>query len=77
MVVAAVMVALLASSTSPRSRERFRGVLFEPRAILSDLDGVLVDSGAAIERAWRGFRPRHGLEAEPSTHRATGAAAST
>ena len=58
------MIALLASSTSPRNRERFRGVLFEPRAILSDLDGVLVDSGAAIERAWRGFAATHGLDAE-------------
>jgi sugar-phosphatase len=38
--------------------------MFEPRAVLSDLDGVLVDSGAAIERTWRRFAARHGLDAE-------------
>ena len=30
--------------------------------MLSDLDGVLVDSGAAIERTWRTFAERHGLD---------------
>ena len=38
--------------------------MFEPRAVLSDLDGVLVDSGAAIEATWRRFAERHGLDAE-------------
>lgn len=34
-------------------------------AVLFDLDGVLVDSGTAIERSWRRFAVRHGLpEAE-------------
>ncbi|KXK63652.1 hypothetical protein AWW66_01415 [Micromonospora rosaria] len=33
-------------------------------ALLFDLDGTLVDSGAAIERAWRGWSDRHGLDAE-------------
>jgi mannitol-1-/sugar-/sorbitol-6-phosphatase len=32
--------------------------------ILSDLDGVLVDSAATIEAAWRRFAERHGLDAE-------------
>ncbi|MGZ6642423.1 MAG: HAD-IA family hydrolase [Solirubrobacteraceae bacterium] len=32
------------------------------RAILSDLDGVLVDSHAAIMRAWRWWAARHGIE---------------
>ena len=31
-------------------------------AILFDLDGVLVDSGAAVERAWERWAARHGLE---------------
>lgn len=37
---------------------------FEPRALLCDLDGVLVDSGAAIVDAWTRFASRHGLDAE-------------
>lgn len=32
--------------------------------MLSDLDGVLVDSGAVIEATWRRFAGRHGLDAE-------------
>lgn len=31
-------------------------------AILFDLDGVLMDSGAAVERAWQRWAARHGLE---------------
>jgi mannitol-1-/sugar-/sorbitol-6-phosphatase len=33
-----------------------------PVVVLSDLDGVLVDSHAAIERAWRGWADRHGVQ---------------
>jgi mannitol-1-/sugar-/sorbitol-6-phosphatase len=33
-------------------------------AILSDLDGVLVDSHAAIMRAWRWWGARHGIAAD-------------
>jgi mannitol-1-/sugar-/sorbitol-6-phosphatase len=33
-------------------------------AILSDLDGVLVDSHASIMRAWRSWGARHGIEEE-------------
>jgi sugar-phosphatase len=29
--------------------------------VLSDMDGVLVDSGAAVERVWRRWAARHGL----------------
>lgn len=32
------------------------------RVILLDLDGVLVDSSAAVERAWRGWASRHDLD---------------
>jgi sugar-phosphatase len=34
------------------------------RAILSDLDGVLVDSHASIMRAWRSWGAVHGVEAQ-------------
>jgi sugar-phosphatase len=34
------------------------------RAILSDLDGVLVDSHASIMRAWHWWGARHGVEAD-------------
>jgi HAD superfamily hydrolase (TIGR01509 family) len=63
-VVATLVLALLAWSAAPRRRESFRGLLIEPLAVLSDLDGVLVDSGAAIELAWRRFAERNGLDPE-------------
>jgi sugar-phosphatase len=63
-VFATVVVALLSWSASPNRLEGFRGVIFEPRAVLSDLDGVLVDSGAAIDGTWIRFAERHGLDSE-------------
>lgn len=63
-VLATVMVAVLSRSAGPKRREEFRGLMFEPRAVLSDLDGVLVDSGAVIESTWRRFAGLHGLDAE-------------
>jgi HAD superfamily hydrolase (TIGR01509 family) len=63
-VVAIAIVAILGRSARPRGREDVRGLLFEPRAVLSDLDGVLVDSGPQIERTWRAFAERHQLDAE-------------
>jgi HAD superfamily hydrolase (TIGR01509 family) len=63
-VLAILGLALLAWSAEPRPRPRFRGLASEPRAVISDLDGVLVDSGAAIEAAWRRFAVRHGLDPE-------------
>ena len=63
-VLATMMVALLSRSAGPKPREEFRGLLSEPRAVLSDLDGVLVDSGAAIESTWCRFAARHGLDVE-------------
>jgi sugar-phosphatase len=39
-------------------------VAFEPRAVLSDLDGVLVDSTGSTTRAWRSFAERNGLDPE-------------
>ena len=35
----------------------------EPTAILFDMDGTLVDSDAVVERAWRDWARRHGLDA--------------
>ena len=58
-VLATLLLALLARSARPRRR----GLELEHHAVLSDLDGVLVDSGAAIERTWRTFAERHGLDA--------------
>jgi HAD superfamily hydrolase (TIGR01509 family) len=63
-VFSTLMVAVLARGAGRRRTERFRGLVFEPRAVLSDLDGVLVDSRAQIERTWRRFAQRHGLDAE-------------
>jgi len=61
-VVASVLAAGLSWRVIAARHRPFRGLLFEPRAVLSDLDGVLVDSAAVIERTWRGFADRHGLD---------------
>src|ERR1700761_3754861 len=37
---------------------------FSARAILFDLDGVLVDSTASVGRVWRVWAEHHGLEPE-------------
>lgn len=46
-------------------RVRCGGVLF-------DMDGVLLDSTPAVERAWRWWAQRHGLDADEVVHRAHG-----
>jgi HAD superfamily hydrolase (TIGR01509 family) len=61
-VAATVGLALLARSAGPRRRREVRGLPIEPRAVISDLDGVLVDSGPQIERTWLRFAERHGLD---------------
>lgn len=38
--------------------------LFECRAVLFDLDGVLVDSTECIEQSWRSWAKRHGRDAD-------------
>jgi HAD superfamily hydrolase (TIGR01509 family) len=58
-VLAVVALAVLARSAEPRPRRAF-----EPHAVISDLDGVLVDSAAQIEVTWRAFAARHGLDPE-------------
>jgi HAD superfamily hydrolase (TIGR01509 family) len=63
-VVSTLALAVLAGSAGPRRRREFRGLLFEPGAVLSDMDGVLVDSWPAIEATWRRFAERHGLDPE-------------
>jgi len=63
-VLATLALAFLARSAGPRHGPAFRGLVIEPRAVLSDLDGVLVDSAAAIESTWRAFAERHGLDPE-------------
>ena len=45
-------------------------------AILSDLDGVLIDSAAVVEHTWRTWAERHGLDADaivPTVHGRPGA----
>ncbi|MFI9175634.1 HAD-IA family hydrolase [Streptomyces lincolnensis] len=37
---------------------------FAPEALLFDMDGTLVDSTVVVERTWRRFAARHGLDAE-------------
>jgi len=59
---ASVLAAGLSWRVIAARHRPFRGLLFEPRAVLSDLDGVLVDSAAVIEQTWRGFADRHGLD---------------
>lgn len=49
---------------------RFEGS--EGAAILFDLDGVLVDSTAAVERAWLGWADQHGFLYEEVIHHAHG-----
>jgi sugar-phosphatase len=41
--------------------------IWAPAAILADLDGTLIDSGASSERAWGGLARRRGLD-EKETH---------
>ncbi len=40
--------------------------------VLFDMDGVLLDSTPAVERAWRWWAQRHGLDADEVVHRAHG-----
>lgn len=61
-VLAGLMIAVLAGSARPR--RALRSLLFAPSAVLSDLDGVLVDSSAVIETTWRRFAERHELDPE-------------
>ena len=63
-VLTTLALVLLARSAGSRHSQAFRGLVIEPRAVLSDLDGVLVDSAASIESTWRGFAERHGLDPE-------------
>jgi len=68
-VLGTVALALLARSAAPRdastgSHDRFLGLVSEPVAVLSDLDGVLVDSSGSTSRSWRRFAERHGLDPE-------------
>ncbi|MFF0006912.1 HAD-IA family hydrolase [Streptomyces tibetensis] len=43
-----------------------------PEALLFDMDGTLVDSTVVVERTWRRFARRHGLDAERILHTAHG-----
>ena len=62
-VLAAVALALLAPSVGSARRPESSSA-HETHAVLADLDGVLVDSGAQIEATWRAFAERQGLDPE-------------
>jgi sugar-phosphatase len=47
-------------------------LLANARALLVDLDGTLIDSGAAVRRAWSRFAVRHDLDPETVTRVAQG-----
>ncbi len=47
-------------------------MLLHCEAFLFDLDGVLVDSRAVVERTWQRWAQRHQLDAEPIIHAAHG-----
>ena len=48
------------------------GCVFTCDAVLFDLDGVLVDSAELVERTWRRWAVRHGLDADTVVHAAHG-----
>jgi sugar-phosphatase len=39
-------------------------MILSPKAILFDMDGVLMDSTPSVERVWRSWAARHGLDPE-------------
>lgn len=43
---------------------RVSGTVIQARAVLFDMDGTLVDSTAVIERIWRRWARRHGVDAD-------------
>jgi HAD superfamily hydrolase (TIGR01509 family) len=63
-VLAIAGLVLLGHSACPRPRLGLSGLGSEARAVISDLDGVLVDSGVQIEGTWRAFAERNDLELE-------------
>ena len=48
------------------------GCVFTCDAVLFDLDGVLVDSAELVERTWRRWAARHGLDSDAVVHAAHG-----
>jgi sugar-phosphatase len=46
--------------------------IFECDGIIFDLDGVLVDSASVIERHWRNWAQKHGIDPEKSLHATLG-----
>src|ERR1041385_8428942 len=47
-------------------------MIFTARAILFDMDGVLIDSAAAVERVWRRWALAHQLDPEVVVEQAHG-----
>ncbi len=59
-------VALVADriGTTETALDYARAMPFDVAAILFDIDGTLVDSTPAVERTWRTWAARHGVDAE-------------
>ncbi|MBB0247112.1 HAD-IA family hydrolase [Streptomyces alkaliphilus] len=51
-------------SPSPAASGTPAPTALNARAVLLDMDGTLVDSGAAVERVWREWAREHGLDPE-------------
>lgn len=49
-----------------------RSLLAGAGALLVDLDGTLINSDGPVNRAWRGFAVRHGLDPDEVAHAAHG-----
>lgn len=68
---------LLAASAEPPQGDTARGgtpilTAWDCDAVLFDLDGVLVDSAACVERHWRRWATEHGLDSEETMRFAHG-----
>jgi HAD superfamily hydrolase (TIGR01509 family) len=49
---------------TPTADGRAPGLPFRPDAVLLDMDGTLVDSDAAVERAWTTWAVEHGVDGD-------------
>ncbi len=52
------------STVAPRRSGNVAPMVYVVDAVLFDIDGTLVDSTPAVERTWRTWARRHGLDAE-------------
>ena len=65
-----VLLSPIAGQSSPLLL--FWKMIFSAKAILFDMDGVLMDSTPSVERVWRSWAARHGLDPERVASQAHG-----